>query len=368
MSARSRYLVPFSCLAAVIVTASATALVAASSEVGGEGDSQLLTEARQAFQPLPNDLGTAEFPITPGRVALGRALFFDPRASEDGTVSCARCHQPSLYGTDGLDKPHGAHDSINPRNAPTVLNAAIQFSAHWRGDRRNVEDQATQSLIGPATFGNRDYSSALKRLRAIPGYLEMFRAAFPGEPDPVTPENWGKAIGSYERTLVTPSRFDQFLSGDLHALSSVEQRGLRTFIDTGCAGCHNGPGIGGGMFRKFGVVEEYWNETKSAEIDKGRFDVTHDAADMYVFKVPALRNVAMTPPYFHDGSAKALPEAVRIMAKVQVGKELVGQEVADIVAFLQSLTGQLPADFRDAPVLPPSAFEKANEQTTGQGR
>lgn len=346
-------------LVAPIALVTVTCLIAATFDVTGATD-DLLAQAQQVFQPLPKDMATPEYPITPERVELGRTLFFDPRASVDGTASCARCHQPSLYGTDGLAKPHGAHDKINPRNAPTVLNAALQFNAHWRGDRKNVEDQATQALIGPTSFGNPDYASAMKRIASIPGYLGMFEKAFPGQRDPVTPENWGKAIGSYERTLVTPSRFDQYLSGDTRALSAAEQRGLRTFIEAGCTGCHSGPGVGGGTFQKFGVVANYWNETKSAEIDKGRFDVTHDEADMYVFKVPGLRNVAMTPPYFHDGSVKALPEAVRIMAKVQLEKELPEQDISDIVAFLGSLTGQLPDSLRDAPVLPPNAFEATN--------
>lgn len=317
---------------------------------------RLLSEASGIFKPLPKDMAAPQFPVTPERADLGRKLFFDPRISVDGTVSCARCHQPALYGTDGLPKPHGAHDKLNPRNAPTVLNAALQFNAHWRGDRENVEDQAKQALVGPPSFGNPDYAAAIAKLKAILGYVVMFQKAFPNEADPVNEDNWGKAIGSYERTLVTPSRFDQYLAGDTQALSPVEQRGLQKFIETGCVACHNGPGVGGSMFQKFGVVEDYWKETGSKEIDKGRFDVTHDDADMYVFKVPTLRNVAMTPPYFHDGSVGTLPEAVTIMAKVQLGKTLSAQDVSDIVAFLGSLTGTLPDNFADTPVLPAAAF------------
>jgi cytochrome c peroxidase len=317
---------------------------------------RLLSEASGVFKPLPKDMATPEFPVTPERVDLGRKLFFDPRISADGTVSCARCHQPSLYGTDGLAKPRGVHDKLNPRNAPTVLNAALELKAHWRGDRENVEDQAKQALVGPASFGNPDYAAAIAKLKAIPDYAEMFRKAFPNEVDPVNEENWGKAIGSYERTLVTPSRFDQYLAGYTQALSSVEQRGLSTFIETGCVACHNGAGVGGSMFQKFGVVEDYWKETGSKETDKGRFDVTHDQSDMYVFKVPTLRNVAMTPPYFHDGSVATLPEAVTIMAKVQLGKTLSDQDVSDVVVFLGSLTGKLPDNFDNTPILPAGAF------------
>src|ERR1700724_852989 len=182
-------------------------------------DAGLLNDARSNFQPLPRDMATPEFPITPSRVELGWKLFFDPRISVDGTVSCARCHQPALYGTDGLPKARGAHDTLNPRNAPTILNAALQFKAHWRGDRENVEDEAKQVLIGLFSFINPDYASAIARIKAIPGYADLFRKEFPGDPDPVTPDNWAKAIGTFQRTLVTPSRFDAFLAGDARALS-----------------------------------------------------------------------------------------------------------------------------------------------------
>jgi cytochrome c peroxidase len=285
-----------------------------------DADADLLKEARSLFQPLPKDIATSEFPTISERVELGRKLYFDPRVSADGTASCARCHQPALYGTDGLPKSRGAQDRLNPRNAPTVLNAALEFKQHWRGDRESVEDQARQALIGPPSFGNPDFAIATARIKAISGYTEMFAHAFPGEQDPVTPENWGKAIGAYERTLVTPSRFDEYLAGDVQALSPSERTGLRKLIDTGCIACHNGADVGGGMFQKFGVFEDYWKETGIKEVDKGRFDVTHDPNDMYVFKVPSLRNVAMTPPYFHDGSVRSLREAVRIMAKGAVGE------------------------------------------------
>jgi cytochrome c peroxidase len=345
-------------VAAVVLAAAV--LVVEGGIAGGapaaSADAGLLKDAEEVFQPLPETAATAEFPVTPERVELGRKLFFDPRISVDGTVACVRCHLPALYGTDGLPKAHGNHDKPNPRNAPTILNVALQFKAHWRGDRENVEDQAKQSLIGPAAFGNADYAAAMARLKAIPTYPDLFRKAFPGEPDPVTPENWGRAIGAYERTLLTPSRFDDFLNGKEDALSAAEQRGLRKFIDAGCVACHNGPDVGGGMFQKFGVTGDYWKETGSKDVDKGRSDVTHKPEDLYVFKVPGLRNVAMTPPYFHDGSVATLPEAVRIMAKLEIGTELSESDNADIVAFLGSLTGKVPQLFAEAPVLPPSGF------------
>jgi cytochrome c peroxidase len=330
--------------------------LAASISPAEENDTRLLKDAQGIFEPLPQEMATWKSPVTPERVELGRKLFFDPRISDDGTVSCARCHQPALYGTDGLAQSLGVHSKLNPRNSPTVLNAALQFKAHWRGDRENVEDQAHQALIGPPSFGNPDYAAAVARLKAIPGYSELFKKAFPGDPDPVTPDNWGQAIGAYERTLLTPCRFDLFLAGKTESLSAAERQGLRTFMDVGCADCHGGQEVGGGSFEKFGVVEDYWKQTGSHQIDKGRFDVTSNSVDMYVFKVPSLRNVAMTPPYFHDGSVNALSDAVRTMAKVQLGKDLSDQETSQIVAFLQSLTGELPEHFANAPVLPVASF------------
>ena len=340
----------------VLGVALALAASAAAAFAAVPDDRALLLQAQAIFKPLPKDMATAEYPIAPERVKLGRLLFFDPRMSLDGTVSCSRCHEPSLYGTDALATPIGVKDRHNPRNAPTVLNAALQFSAHWRGDRVNVEDQATKALVGPPSFGQPDFDAAMARIRSIPQYGEMFRAAFPTDKDPVTPANWGKAIGAYERTLVTPSAFDAYLRGDARALSEGARAGLKKFIDTGCAGCHGGVGVGGASYQKFGVVEDYWKETRSSVIDKGRFDVTKDPADTYVFKVPSLRNVAMTPPYFHDGSVATLGEAVRIMAKVQLGKDLSTEDVEAIATFLASLTGPLPRDFENGPRLPAAPF------------
>jgi cytochrome c peroxidase len=316
----------------------------------------LLEQAQRLFKPLPKDMSTPEFPINPERVDLGRTLFFDPRPSLDGTVSCARCHQPSLYGTDALPKSIGAENRLNAHNAPTVLNAALQFVEHWYGDRSSVEDQATKSLVGLASFGNPNHTVAIAKIKAISAYQHIFAKAFPNEKDPITPANWGKAIGAYERTLVTPSPFDAYLKSDTNTLTPEARAGLREFINVGCISCHNGIDIGGGMFQKFGVFEEYWKATGSKEIDKGRYNMTKNTADLYVFKVPSLRNVAMTPPYFHDGSVTNLPEAVRIMAEVQLGKKLSDKQVRNIVAFLNSLTGILPKDFTIAPMLPPAAF------------
>jgi cytochrome c peroxidase len=315
-------------------------------------DDALLRDARRLFAPLPNDMATAQRPITPALVELGRALFFDPRMSVDGTVSCARCHQPALYGGDALAKSHGHHDRLNTRNAPTVLNAALQIKQHWTGNREDVEDQATKALVGAASYGNPNFEVPMARLKAIAGYQPLFRAAFPGDSNPITPENWGRAIGAYERTLASRSRFDEFLDGKRDTLSAGERAGLRAFIDTGCVTCHNGVGVGGGEFKKFGVLEDYWKATASEEIDEGRALDSKKPEDKFVFKVPILRNVAMTGPYFHDGSVGSLDAAVRTMARVQLGAMPSNQEVQDIAAFLGSLTGPLPQNFATAPALP----------------
>ena len=326
---------------------------------GAAADDAGLKQAQEIFQPLPKDMGTAEFPITRERVELGRSLFFDPRLTIDANMSCSSCHQPAFYGTDALAKPTGVRQHPHPRHVPTNLNAGTSFVIHWRGDRTNLEDQVFQALISPITSGQPDEKAVIERLARIPGYTPLFKAAFPDEPRPMTLRNIAKAVGAYERTLVTPSPFDAYLAGNEEALLPAARVGLEKFINTGCVACHNGVGVGGGMYQKFGVVEDYWKATGSDPIDKGRFDVTKDPDDLYVFRVASLRNVAMTPPYFHDGSVATLPEAVKVMARVQLGVTLSDADTRDIVAFLESLTGELPANFATAPILPPGAVAPA---------
>jgi cytochrome c peroxidase len=350
-------------LAMCLISCIATAAVALPAGLGlrsavaqvGAGDAELQKDAQDRFKPLPRDMGTAELPVSPERVALGRMLFFDPRISVDGTTSCARCHLPTLYGTDALPKSVGVHNQRVPRNPPTVLNAAINVKQHWDGVFESVEDQAKRSLLSPAS-GNPDFATAMARVQAIGGYTELFEKAFPTEREPVSADNWGKAIGAYERTLVSPSRFDDYLRGNSNALTAAERKGLRTFTDTGCADCHNGAGVGGRTYRKFGEFDDYWTMTGSKDIDKGRFGVTKNSDDLYKFKVPSLRNVAMTPPYFHDGSVDSLSKAVLIMGKLQLNSDLSEREVGELVAFLKCLTGKLPETFERAPVLPAGAF------------
>ncbi len=317
---------------------------------------QLLDDAQASFQALPSAPVAKDSPQAL-RAELGRRLFFENRVSMDGNVSCSHCHLPEKQGSDGLPKSIGVFGKENPRNAPSVFNAAMNFKQHWRGDRESLEEQAEKSLLGPASFGNPDQATAMGKLKAIPAYREAFAKAFPGEEEPINSRNWGIAIAAYEWTLLTPSKFDAFLSGDARALSAGEQTGLRKFIDTGCAACHNGVGVGGASFEKFGIYVDYWSETGSKTPDKGRADVTKNDADLYVFKVPSLRNVTKTAPYFHDGSVEDLAKAVKIMGKTELGKTLSDKDAADIVAFLGSLTGPVPANY-SAPEPYPDAGAK----------
>jgi cytochrome c peroxidase len=349
-------------IAAAVVSAATLVAIGGSVIAADDSDASLLARAQALFKPLPADAGTPQRPLTPEKVALGRALFFETRVSTDGKQSCGECHQPMYYGTDALPRSVGNSGKQLPRNVPTVFNTALQFAQHYGGNRVDVEEQALRALISPLAYGNKDYAAAEARMRAIPGYRPMFEKAFPGEAEPVTAENWSKAIGAYERTLLTPAPFDRFLGGDSAALSSQAKQGLDKFMSFGCAGCHSGITVGGQMYQKFGLTQDYWTLTGSVEIelfkarDKGRFQDTKNEADAYIFKVQQLRNVAVTPPYFHDGSVAELPQAVRVMAKLQLGRDLTDADAADIVAFLESLTGDVPASFAAVPVLPVAPY------------
>ncbi|MFN3660318.1 MAG: cytochrome-c peroxidase, partial [Brevinematales bacterium] len=207
-----------------------------------------------------------------------------------------------------------------------------------------IEMAATESIV-------------IERLKSIPEYVELFKRAFPNEPDPVNYENVAKAIAAFERTLLTPSRFDKFLQGDTSALTSEEKEGLKLFIEVGCVTCHNGVGIGGNMFQKFGLTKPYYEAIKyddPSKIDEGRYTVTKSEGDKFVFKVPSLRNVSRTYPYFHDGSVWELEKAVDIMAEIQLGRKLEPQQISKIVSFLKALEGEIPKDALQLPVLPPS--------------
>jgi cytochrome c peroxidase len=292
------------------------------------------------FAPLP-----APEAVSPAQAALGRRLFFETRMSADQHVGCVSCHLPERWGADGQPVSKGVFGRENPRNAPTVFNAFAQSAEHWRADRTSVEDQASRALNGPASFGLATEAEATEKLHALKEYAAGFHTAFPGDADPVSVKNWGAAIGAYERTLTTPAPFDAWLAGDDKALDDPARAGLSRFISAGCASCHDGALLGGNKLRKFGVEKDYAALTHSAKVDQGRFDITHQEADRYVFKVAGLRNVERTGPYFHDGSVASLSEAVQIMSEAQLGKTLDNEATQQIVAFLNTLTGPVPADF-----------------------
>ncbi len=319
-----------------------------------DGDKQLMNEARKLFKPLPKVAENPENPLNEYKVKLGKMLYYDPRLSKSGFISCNSCHNIATYGVDNLPTSIGHKWSIGPRNAPTVLNAALHVAQFWDGRAKDVEEQAQGPILNPKEMAIPHKDFAVKRIASIPEYVELFKKAFPGEKNPVNYVNIAKAIAAFERTLMTPSRFDKFLKGDLNALTKKEKKGLRMFIGVGCATCHNGVTVGGQAFQKFGIYEPFWKYTGSKNPDKGRYNVTRKESDMYVFKVPSLRNVARTYPYFHDGSVWDLREAVRIMAKVQLNKELTDEQIDYIVAFLNSLTGEIPKEALELPVLPPS--------------
>jgi len=304
----------------------------------------LWQQAKRLFKPLPEVAADPDNPLNDKKVALGKMLYFDPRLSKDGNISCNSCHNLSTYGVDNLPTSPGDAGEHGARNSPTVLNAALHVAQFWDGRAADVEEQAGMPILNPVEMAIPHEKFLVGRLAEIPEYGDLFATAFPEEEQPLTYGNLKNAIGAFERTLLTPSRFDRYLRGERDVLTAEEKEGLRTFVGYGCVSCHNGVTVGGHIFRKFGLNEEYWKETGSTDVDEGRFEVTGEKADRYVFKVPSLRNVTETEPYFHDGSVVDLEQAIQVMVKLQVGIELGAEEVSNLVAFLETLTGQLPEE------------------------
>lgn len=305
---------------------------------------------RTIFKPLPAEMPSKTNPITPAKIELGRMLYFDKRFSKNHDVSCNSCHDLARFGVDNEPTSPGHKGLRGDRNSPTVYNAAGHFAQFWDGRAADVEAQAKGPVLNPVEMAMPDEASVLKVIRSIPGYSEPFKKAFPGEADPITYDNFAKAIGAFERKLVTPSRFDAWLKGDDAALTAGEKTGLKLFVENGCVACHTGTYLGGGMYQKLGLVKAWPNLT-----DKGRGKETKNPAEDYFFKVPSLRNIEKTGPYLHDGSVKDLTEMVKLMATHQAGRTMADADAASIVTFLKSLTGTLPADYIKAPTLPASS-------------
>lgn len=325
-------------------------------EAAGSGRDDALIEvlrasARQVLGALPAEAASSENPITPAKIQLGRMLYYDERLSKNHDFSCNSCHLLDQFGVDHTPTSEGHHKQRGDRNSPTVYNAALHIAQFWDGRAADVEEQAKGPVLNPIEMAMPSEGAVLDVLRSVPGYGPLFRAAFPGEADPITYDNMARAIGAFERRLITPSPFDAFLEGETEEVGDEALAGLETFLSVGCLTCHAGPLVGGAMFQKLGLVHEYPTE------DLGRFAVTGNEADRQVFKVPSLRNVRETAPYFHDGSIARLEEAVRLMGYHQVGRTLTDDEIATIVAFLDSLTGTIDPEYIQRPPLPASGPE-----------
>ncbi len=301
------------------------------------------------FAPLPDAIPDAKNPLTGAKITLGRMLYYDARLSKNHDLSCNTCHPLDSYGVDGEPVSDGHRKQPGTRNSPTVYNAAGHFLQFWDGRAADVEEQAKAPVLNAVEMAMPSEQAVLAVLKSMPEYVTAFRRAFPGKPDPVTYNNMARAIGAFERKLVTPSRWDAFLRGEKAALTDAEKAGFNQFLEVGCATCHAGTYLGANSFQKLGQVKP-WSHTA----DLGRYAVSKQDADKMVFKVPSLRNIEKTAPYYHDGSVKTLEEAVRLMAEHQNGRQLGQVELESIVTWLKTLTGPIPQDYIKPPALPAS--------------
>jgi cytochrome c peroxidase len=283
--------------------------------------------------------------LDPKHVALGERLFFDPALSIDGSISCSSCHDPATGGDDGLQFSVGVGGQLGGVNAPTVLNAVFNFRQFWDGRADNLNEQIDGPIHNPIEMAS-NWEHIVGVLREDPTYRDEFRSAFNN--DNITVEQIRTAIVRYEESLTTPnSKFDQWLHGDDAALTERELQGYRAFKEYQCTSCHQGVNLGGNMYQRLGVMENYFARREYVlESDLGRFNVTKDELDRHVFRVPSLRNIDLTAPYFHDGSAETLDDAVRIMVSDQLGRPVVKGDIDLIVEFLKTLTGELPESVR----------------------
>lgn len=281
------------------------------------------------------------------KVDLGKKLFYDKALSKNESISCNSCHNLASFGVDNKSFSLGDTKKLGGRNSPSVIYASLHSMQFWDGRAKDVEEQAKEPLLNPVEHGIPNKEFLEKKLRAIPKYKAMFQKAFPKEKEPITFDNLAKAVAAFERKLLPKSRFDDYLDGNETVLNKQEKKGLTDFIDNGCITCHGGVAMGGQMFQKFGVYSEYAKLTHSNKIDKGLFDRTKKEGDQFMFKVPGLRNVEKTAPYFHDGSVTSLKEAVQIMGKLQLNKDISDNDANDIVAFLKTLTADVDAKYKE---------------------
>jgi cytochrome c peroxidase len=309
--------------------------------------------ARALFQPIPAAPPALEGnPSNPAKVLLGKMLYFDPRLSKSQLISCNTCHNVGLGGVDLQETSVGHGWQRGPRNAPTVLNSVFNIAQFWDGRAEDLAEQAKGPVQASVEMNNSP-ERVLATLQSIPKYVSLFRKAFPGEEQPLSFDNMARAIEVFEATLLTPNApFDRFLKGEGQALTSNEKAGLKLFVDKGCATCHNGVNVGGTGYFPFGLAKAPDADVRPPG-DPGRFTITNTAADRYVFKSPSLRNITLTPPYFHSGRVWKLVDAVKIMGAAQLGIQLDAEEAERITLFLHTLTGDQPA--LQYPILPPNS-------------
>ena len=301
------------------------------------------------MSPLPATIQSDANPITDSKVVLGRMLFYEPRLSKSQTISCNSCHSLSNYGVDSTSVSTGHRGQTGSRNSPTVYNAAGHVAQFWDGRAADVEEQAKGPVMNPVEMAMPAEPVVIAVLTSMPEYVTAFERAFPGDKNPVSFDNMAKAIGAFERKLTTPSRWDKYLRGDDAALTKAELQGWQEFMHNGCQTCHNGGFVGGGSMQKLGV-KKAWPEVT----DRGRYEVTKLRTDEMIFKVPSLRNIEKTGPYFHNGKVPTLDRAVKLMGEHQLGVDLSTAQVASIVTFLKALTGEIPQQYIRAPKLPKS--------------
>lgn len=326
-------------------------LILASTAIAGMASADPLRDAAaEMFKPLPSTIpAVKDNPVTPEKIELGKALFMDPRLSASGVFSCYSCHNLATGGDDNMETSIGHGWQKGPRNSPTVLNAVLNEAQFWDGRAEDLKAQAKGPIQAGVEMANTP-AAVETTLNSMPAYVEMFTAAFPGEDAPANFDNMAKAIEAFEATLITPAPFDSWLNGDDAAMTDEAKAGLQLFMDKGCASCHSGVNVGGHGYYPFGLIEKPGSDILP-EGDKGRFAVTDTVDDEYVFRASPLRNIALTAPYFHSGKVWDLSVAVEIMAESQLGEALKPEETAQLVAFLDSLTGTLPEI--TLPVLPP---------------
>lgn len=315
-------------------------------------DIQLWALANKQLKAIP-DLTFEYDPLHEERYELGKMLYYEPRLSINGTQSCNTCHNLNTFGVDNLSTSPGAiAGRKGDRNSPTVLNAVLHDSQFWDGRAKTLEEQAKGPILNPVEMAIPHEDILLERLAEIEEYVNRFKRAFPDEKNALTYDNLAKAIGTFESTLLTPSRYDDFMNRDFTALSDKEKRGFRVFIEAGCQSCHDGPALGGIQYRKFGEINDFWMVNNKIGRDKGMINLTGNPGDLYKFKVPSLRNIEKTYPYFHDGSIWDLETSIYVMAKSQLNLDMNDEEVKDLIAFLKTLTGDVPERARQFPELP----------------